>query len=441
MKDDAMLLSAYARRRDEAAFAELVRRHVNFVYAAALRQLNGDAHLAQDVTQSVFTDLARKASALAGHPQLTGWLFTSTRFAAAKQVRGEQRRRAREQEAQLMPNNEIAPPGEALDWGRVRPVLDDALAELNDRDRRAILLRCLQDFDFAAVGAQLALSDNAARMCVARALDKLREALARRGIRSTTAALAVALASQAAVAAPAGLASSITGAALAGAAGGGSLLTFMSLTKLQWGVTSAVVLAGAGAAWVQEHTQQRLRAELAAVPAVGAADIDHLNASNRRLSEVTRAAEALKIDDTEWVRLRDEALALRAQLESKALAERRAAAEARIRSRETALPMSQLDQPPQATRRVAPAYPAALRDSKTSGSVVVEMVIDSTGKVVETKVLKSTAKEFEMPTLQAVSRWQFTPGLKGGRQVNTRVTQHFSFEASNAPAPADRNWF
>src|SRR5882757_3901246 len=102
MKDDAALLTGYVQNRSESDFAELVRRHLNLVYSAALRQVNGDIHLAQDVTQLVFTDLARKAAALAGHRVLAGWLFTSTRFAADKLVRGEQRRRNREQEAQLM---------------------------------------------------------------------------------------------------------------------------------------------------------------------------------------------------------------------------------------------------------------------------------------------------------------------------------------------------
>src|SRR5512133_927656 len=102
MNDDAELLRRYGFERDEAAFAELVRRHVNLVYSAALRQLNGDAHLAADATQLVFTDLARKARALAGQRVLAGWLFTSTRYATAKLVRGERRRQARELQAHLM---------------------------------------------------------------------------------------------------------------------------------------------------------------------------------------------------------------------------------------------------------------------------------------------------------------------------------------------------
>src|SRR2546423_15188089 len=102
MIDDATLLRRYAATRAGDDFAELVRRHLNLVYSAALRQVNGDAHLAQDVTQLVFADLARKAATVANHRVLAGWLFTSTRFAAAKAVRGEQRRQAREAEAHLL---------------------------------------------------------------------------------------------------------------------------------------------------------------------------------------------------------------------------------------------------------------------------------------------------------------------------------------------------
>src|SRR6266511_3993857 len=59
--NDFELLRCYAEDRSEAAFAELVKRYIDFVYSAAFRQVGGDAHLADDVTQSVFVDLARKA--------------------------------------------------------------------------------------------------------------------------------------------------------------------------------------------------------------------------------------------------------------------------------------------------------------------------------------------------------------------------------------------
>src|SRR4051812_24512782 len=209
MTDDAELLRRYAEEAADDAFAELVRRHVNLVYSAALRQLNGDAHLAADATQLVFTDLARKAGKLAGHRVLAGWLFTSTRFATAKLVRGERRRQAREQEAQLMQELFQDDSAASLDWQRVRPVLDEALGELNENDREAILLRFFEGRDFAAVGARLNIADNTARMRVERALDKLRTLLERRGVTSTSAALATVLANQAVLAAPVGLAASV----------------------------------------------------------------------------------------------------------------------------------------------------------------------------------------------------------------------------------------
>ena len=96
MFDDHQLLRRYANDCCEAAFAELVSRYVNLVYSAALRRAGGDAHLAQDVAQLVFTDLARKARTLSREIVLAGWLHRATRFAAAQLIRGERRRQRRE---------------------------------------------------------------------------------------------------------------------------------------------------------------------------------------------------------------------------------------------------------------------------------------------------------------------------------------------------------
>src|SRR4051812_43756747 len=106
MTEDAELLRRYAEEKSEAAFAELVQRQVNFVYACALRRVGGDAHLAEDVTQHVFTALARDAAVLAHREVLSGWLFTTARNASAQIVRTERRRQTRETEAQLM--NELS---------------------------------------------------------------------------------------------------------------------------------------------------------------------------------------------------------------------------------------------------------------------------------------------------------------------------------------------
>src|SRR5437773_6501329 len=102
MNDDAQLLRRYAEAGSESAFSELVSRHIDLVYSAALRQVGGDTHLAQDVTQTVFADLARKARMPSLPAVLTGWLYQATRYAAAKAVRTERRRANREKEAVAM---------------------------------------------------------------------------------------------------------------------------------------------------------------------------------------------------------------------------------------------------------------------------------------------------------------------------------------------------
>src|SRR5688572_4956748 len=95
---DRELLHEYVERRSEQAFAELVARHINLVYATALRRVR-DSHLAEDVAQSVFILLARKAGSIREGEALAGWLYRATCFIAASAVRAERRRRDREAEA------------------------------------------------------------------------------------------------------------------------------------------------------------------------------------------------------------------------------------------------------------------------------------------------------------------------------------------------------
>lgn len=215
--DDAELLRRYAEAGAEDAFAELVRRYVGLVYQAARRQTGGDAHRAADITQAVFTLLARKAGTLRRHETLAGWLHATTRFTALRAFRTERRRRQRETEAQHMQEIMREEAGGA-DWERLRPVIDQVLAELNAADRDAVLLRFFAARPLAEIGARLGLTENAARMRVERALDKLRERLARRGIASSVAALTLALTGEGVAGAPAGLAAAVTTRALAGGA-------------------------------------------------------------------------------------------------------------------------------------------------------------------------------------------------------------------------------
>jgi len=292
--NDFELVRCYADDRSEAAFAELVKRYIDFVYSAAFRQAGGDAHLAEDVTQSVFVDLARKAGSFTERTVLSGWLYTSTRYAAAKAVRGEQRRRAREQESFLMqePFNDPAP---EPSWETVRPVLDNAMHELSERDRNVVLLRYFENRPLAEVGTRLGLSEDAARMRLRRALEKLRDLLSRRGVTSTSAVLATLLAQQTVSAAPIGLAASIVGTAVAGGAlGSAPVLTLLNLmnAKLKVGLVTAVVVAGVATPLaIQERARRDLRAENAALRQQ-VDELTTLASENERLSNLLAARTA-----------------------------------------------------------------------------------------------------------------------------------------------------
>ena len=226
---DAELLRRYAERQDQAAFAELVRQHLPLVYRCACRSLGGDTTRAQDVAQEVFVDLARKAPALASHPALAAWLHTATHYTAAEMRRGEQRRQQRHEEARNMHEIENSGPSEPR-WDRLQPVVDDALASLKEADREAVLLRFFAEKSHAEIGLRLGLGEDAARMRVERALEKLRAQLVRRGIVSTGAALGAALAGQGALAVPAGLATSIAQAAVSatGAVAGAGFFAWLA---------------------------------------------------------------------------------------------------------------------------------------------------------------------------------------------------------------------
>lgn len=441
MIDDRILLRHYAEDRSEAAFAELVRRHLNLVHSAALRQVNGDTHLAQDATQVVFTDLARKAASLANHRVLVGWLFTSTRYAAAKLVRGERRRRQREAEAHLMHDNLQPEPTGSADWQQIRPVIDDVLNELAEPDREAILLRHLEGCDYATVGARLDLTANAARMRVDRALDRLRGLLARRGITSTSAALALALANQAVTAAPAGLAATVTGTALAtsAAVSGAAAATFMSMTKLHWGLTAAIAVGGAGSYAIQEQTNTALRQEITHRQQTEA-EIITLRHANDQLTREADEAARLRQDDAELARLRDEALALKSRLQQ--LVRATHAPPASRPSTSSPAPTAAtaaLERIPRVIFQAPPIYPAELRMAGVSGRAIVSFVVASDGTVKNARAVDSTHEAFEAPALAAVAQWKFAPGVHGGRDVNTNVTVPIVFQLKDAATTA--GWF
>lgn len=211
--DDATLLKQFRAGRSEAAFAEIVRRNVDLVYAAARRQARGNAALAEDVTQGVFARLAEKAHSIRDGEALAGWLLVTTRFVALNAIRSEARRRRHEREAAVM-NLEQRDDQTTAQWREIGPVLDEAIARLKTEDRDALALRYFQGRSVADVAAALGVSTEAAQKRVNRAVDRLRELFARRGITTSADALSAALLANAVVAAPAALGTSVAGTAL-----------------------------------------------------------------------------------------------------------------------------------------------------------------------------------------------------------------------------------
>ncbi|MFT3870956.1 MAG: sigma-70 family RNA polymerase sigma factor [Nibricoccus sp.] len=250
--NECELLRRFADENAQDAFAELVRAKIDLVYATALRQVGGDTHLAEDVTQGVFLALASQAAKLKRHPVLTGWLFTATRFVAAKALRGQRRWQNREAEANAAYIVSDPDPSTRELW----MVIDDALYEIGEKDRAVLLLRFFEDRSHADIAAALGSSENAVRMRTERALEKLRTRLVRRGITSTAAALSVTLTGHATAAAPVELAATATSTALAGsnvalasgfAGMGGMIFQTMSTMKLIIGAVAAFALFGVGA--------------------------------------------------------------------------------------------------------------------------------------------------------------------------------------------------
>jgi RNA polymerase sigma factor (sigma-70 family) len=316
MTGDLDLLRQFARENSQDAFTEIVRRHVNLVHSAALRQIRSP-QLAEEVAQSVFTDLARDAGKLKADTILTAWLYAVTRRTAIDVVRKESRRQLREQIAVEMTNMNAT----SADWTHIEPLLDDAMAALDETDRSAILLRYFENKNLREVGESLKISDDAAQKRVSRAVEKLGEFFSKRGVSVGAGGLAIVISASAVQSAPVGLASTISAAAvLAGTAVKTSTIIAatktIAMTTLQKTLVTATIAVAAGAVIYAFQLQNQIRLlqqqQTSLTEQIQQLQQERDNAKNQ-LAALQQENEQLNANETELLKLRGEVTLLRRQ--------------------------------------------------------------------------------------------------------------------------------
>ena len=239
------------------------------VYSAAVRQTAGNVHLAKDILQIVFANLARKAGSISDNVVLAGWLHRATVLTAAHIKRKEGRRQIREELAMKIEGAVAA--NDPDDWRQIEPVVDQLLGKLNARDRDVLLLRFFQERSLKEIGAMIGSGESGASQRISRALEKLRRALARKGITCTSSALSSTLTAHAVPSIPLGLLSAVAAASLAQASMGGlstvGILKVLTMTKLKYCAVSTLLVIGVGTPLILQH-RSVIRLEEANIPSL-----------------------------------------------------------------------------------------------------------------------------------------------------------------------------
>jgi uncharacterized protein (TIGR03435 family) len=243
--DDIALLREYVERDSEPAFATLVTRHIDRVYSVALRHTR-NPHSAEEITQAVLVILAHKSKKLRKGVILEGWLYQTARLTAVTHIRSEIRRARREQEAHMQNTlNE----NESDVWPQIAPLLDAGMDGLSETDRHAVVLRFFDGKSMKEIGAALGASEDAVKMRVNRAVEKLRLFFIRRGVVLPAAVLTAAISANSIQAAPALLAKTATVVAFAkGATASTSTLALIkgALKLMAWTKMKTAIVVGLG---------------------------------------------------------------------------------------------------------------------------------------------------------------------------------------------------
>ena len=338
MSDDMALVREFAASHSEPAFATLVQRHLGLVHSAALRQV-GDAHLAEEIAQAVFLILARKAPSLGPKTILSAWLYRTTRYAAADALKANRRRQAREQEAYMQstlnePDLSRRNPMEADadTWAQLAPLLDDAMAELGETDRAALVLRFFENKTVIEIAGALRMEEAAAQKRVGRALEKLRVYFSKRGMALPAAALTAAISANAVQAAPVGLAvtistaAALTGTTLATATTATAIKT-IAMTTLQKTVITATLAIVAGVGIYEVHQNSQLREQNQTLQQQQAPLAEQIQQWQRGYEDATNRLAVFRNDNDrlnsnslELLRLRGEVTRLRNEVREKSSA-------------------------------------------------------------------------------------------------------------------------
>jgi len=93
--------------------------------------------------------------------------------------------------------------------------------------------------------------------------------------------------------------------------------------------------------------------------------------------------------------------------------------------------LGELDNTPRTRVQTPPSYPFSLKALGVNGEVLVEFVVDESGRVINPRVVRSSHPDFEGPTLAAVSRWRFEPGMKNGKRVRFRMSVPVKFNLND----------
>jgi RNA polymerase sigma factor (sigma-70 family) len=287
---DQDLLRQYAQEGSEEAFTALVMRYLNFVYSSARRKVRSD-ELAREVSQVVFLDLSLNAKQLRRDTHLASWLYVVTRRTAVDAIRRESRRQKREQVAV----ETAAMNSPSAIWSHVEPWLDEAVASLDENDRKAVLLRYFESKNLREIGEMLGVTEDAAQKRVSRAVERLREFLAKRGVTATAAGIAAEISANAMQTAPTGLGAAISSAvASSGTAIHKAAIIYgaktVTMTTTQKTVAVAMLVAAIGGGIYQQKLIRRRDQQIAALDRQSMNSAEDMRSLRTQLDAAVHAA-------------------------------------------------------------------------------------------------------------------------------------------------------